>query len=256
MTYREQVPDDRRDARAKLEALAAEGAEIRDEARPKKPALLARWKARRGRSSVSRKALRQLRRSCSRAAELASLWFAIPLLLVAIIMLMVLQSAQATAYIIVAWCALVLVGQVVGRVVPAGAARRELAWAKSLPFPVEGYVQALQRSPVTGTNHSSGQSTSSYLIPAVSKVTVEVEVADRMVKRTFASDLLRATVPKAALVDFESRKLNFVQTKMGCDHTCYGLRRWFHTVVDELLIPLHEGHTVQSVRMETSQHDG
>ncbi len=72
----------------------------------------------------------------------------------------------------------------------------------------------------------------------------------------FAANLLHSTFAEATLGTAEATRISFSQNKMGCTHTGYRLRRWFHVVVDELLTPLHQAHGVRHVQMWTTQYVG
>jgi hypothetical protein len=257
MSYRAPQEDDQKRARDQLQALAARGADLA----PQTPSAAATTSAteRLGEWRQRRQAARQLRRSCSRFAELEGFWIrfvTFPVSLGALFVAMPLVSpAVILAWGLGVWLAVVIVATVLGRLVSTPAARKERRWVEGLPFPVSGYLEALQLATTTSVPwHQSSRNAITY--PAVAAVTVQVELADPIDSRAFAHNLLRATLPNATLGTAEARRLSFSQDKIGCHRSAFRLRRWFHVVEDHLLTPVHQGHHVRRVEMRTTKYEG
>ncbi len=265
MTYRTKKLDKQQRAKQRLVELAFRGAESSG---TESSSAVQETTAQRGTGREARRRARQIRRSCSRFAELAETWFKAVMLAAGAAAFWLAPSParlgkrpiepgadfETTAVMVaVVWLALIIATHVIGYVVSKRAVARERAWADKMPFDVKGYFNALGRAHHTDHAATDAQGDSGVLIPAVGSVTLDVEVADPVKSREFVSALLRATVPDAECDHFASTRFSFTQRNMGCTYTCHRLRSWFHDVVDRLLIPLHEGHNIRSVTLSVER---
>jgi len=260
--------DEQQQAKQRLAALAERGSEARVEERAERSGGANEWRQQLKRRRAARRQRWQVQRSCSRLAELMGIWFKVGLVLPAIGAIVwlatVFEAAQPTGtpeqhlgFAALAgagvWLAVICVAHLVGIAASKVAVAKEHRWADGLPFEVRGYFGSLGRKGNVRQVMVNGRNTVE-VDPAVQTVTLRVEVADPTKSKEFIADLLRATVPKAKCVSHQPTRFEIRQQKMGCVRTCHRLRRWLHQVVDDLLMPLHEGHRVLGVTVEAKRH--
>lgn len=132
-----------------------------------------------------------------------------------------------------------------GRLTLGGAWQRELAWLRSLPFAVEGYLPGL-----------GGQ----YVRHEDSALLGHSQTFKHVAWVQFAVTYRAGPPPdeemQALLADFDSNFLRFYHAdrwQVGGIEVGHDLRKWLHRLAAKALLPMHARHPIAAVRITVGE---